>query len=199
MKIHLGCNDDLKPGWVNVDQIPAPSLPIDREWEYLQADLAERWPFDGSSADYILANDVFEHLLSPGIVPPKVWCMNEAWRVLKPGGILEFTVPCIHLQDRNRINPAAFSDPSHVSYWTYEDAFYFAGQFNHAHGERGRLGPGMGITARFKFPEMFEDTTGLWSRDSLRSGEGHLVWAVTDYGPKMSRRSKIHARLEAME
>lgn len=238
MKIHLGCNDDLKPGWLNVDCITPPGVEMLSDFSHTGmavngahfklADLAKRWPLDNDSADYILANDVFEHLAptlklsfgeqfevtaGPGgerldnaelltrrtDIPPKVWCLNESWRVLRPGGILEFTVPCVHLEDRNHINPAAFSDPSHVSYWTYEDAFYFGEQFNHPGGERGRLGPGMGITARFKFPTMLELAGGLWVEKPNALGTLDLKWTVKDYGPKMSRRSKLHARLEAVK
>ena len=202
MRLHLGCNDDLKLGWTNVDQIPQQVFAWKVGADYVQADLSERWPFDDSSADYILANDVFEHLLSPDAgIPPKVWCLNESWRVLRPGGILEFTVPCIHLEDRNRINSAAWSDPSHVSKWTYEDVFYYAEQFNTPTYERGRLGPGMGIEARFRFPEQEEDSDGFWHQKEGQYCLGllRLEWRVEDYGPKRSRRSKIHARLEAVK
>jgi|SRR5437867_1670270 len=53
----------------------------DLEWDGLTI------PLDSNSVDFALATEVFEHCPAPGIV------MSEALRVLKPGGLLFFTVP----------------------------------------------------------------------------------------------------------
>ena len=92
MKINLGSSDDLKPGWLNVDRGPDPrqTLNYGIELDYLQADLNEPWPWADSSVEAIYAHDVFEHLTGPGGVAPKIWAMNEAWRVLQPGGRFRF-------------------------------------------------------------------------------------------------------------
>jgi len=102
--------------------------------------------------------------------------MNEAWRVLKPGGILDLAVPCVALADGS-VNPGAFADPTHVSFWTLDDRYYFCEPWNNPAGERGRLGPAYGITALFR--------------------QKH--WGLHEYGSDKERRSKVHAILEAVK
>ncbi len=162
MKLNLGCNDDHKPGYVNVDCAP----PADQI-----ADLrAFPWPWENSSADEIYAHDVFEHL------PSKIATLNEAHRVLKPGGKLDLWVPCVYLSD-GKINPGAFADPTHSSFWTMDDKYYFCEQWNNPQGERGRLGPAYGITALYRI----------------------VRWNLAEYGSGAERRSKVQALLEAVK
>lgn len=169
LKLNLGCSDDHRAGYVNVDVAPPADLIADLRWP---------WPWEDSSVDEIYAHDVFEHLFSAQfpLVPPKIWAMNEAHRVLRPGAILDLAVPAVALSE-GRVNPGAFADPTHVSFWTMDDRYYFCEEWNHAGGERGRLGPAYGITALFR----------------LRS------WELREYGSGAERRSKIWARLEALK
>src|SRR5207244_743981 len=44
-------------------------------------------PFDDGSIDSLMLTEVLEHLPEPGDA------LREAWRVLKPGGLLYVTVP----------------------------------------------------------------------------------------------------------
>ena len=124
MNLNLGCADAHLAGFVNVDQrTPADQL----------ADLSEPWPWDDSSVDFIRAVDVIEHL------PDKVRTMNEAWRVLIPGGRLEILVPTTD-------GPGAWQDPTHVSFWNENSFLYYTDQ--DPHRERG--GQWTGIKARFR-------------------------------------------------
>lgn len=182
MKLNLGCSDDHKAGYINIDSVkPADQI----------VDLCRTWPWENSSVDEIYAKDVFEHL--EGGVPNyfgtgpaisythrgnrgKIWAMNESHRVLKPGSILEFLVPAVCLGD-GRVNPGAFADPTHVSFWTADDKYYFCTPWNNPQGERGRLGPAYGITALFDI----------------------VKWEVQEYGLTHERRSKIHAILKAVK
>ncbi|HOT76089.1 MAG TPA: class I SAM-dependent methyltransferase [Candidatus Wallbacteria bacterium] len=50
---------------------------------------AEDLPFDDESFKYVIANDLLAHLKTPALA------VNEAWRVLAPGGYLCFTVPTL--------------------------------------------------------------------------------------------------------
>ena len=159
LKLNLGANDDRKSGFVSVD-ICEPADVV--------TDLNYHWPWENSTVDEIYAHDVFEHL-----GPSKIWPMNEAWRVLKPGGILDLAVPCVMLAD-GRVNPGAFADPTHRTFWTLDDQYYFMEPWNHPGGERGRLGPAYGIQALFR-------------------GE----WRMVEYGASNERRSKILAHLVA--
>lgn len=168
-KLNLGSSDDHKKGFTNVDRFP-PSDQI--------VDLRHPWPWEDSTVDEIYAKDIFEHLSSedfPGNAG-KIWVMNESHRVLKPGKPLELWVPCVHLKD-GRVNIGAFADPTHVSFWTYDDRYYFGEQWNNPRDERGRFGEAYGITARFEIQ----------------------LWDLVEYGPVTNLRSKIHAIMKAVK
>jgi predicted SAM-dependent methyltransferase len=145
MKLNLGSCDNHAPGFVNVDICePADQL----------ADLSQPWPWPDASVEQIRAHDIFEHI--PGVLirvgkdchgfvkeviqaNGKVFIMNEAYRVLKPGGTLELVVPTTD-------GRGAFQDPTHSSYWTPNDLFYYS----HGDPHRERFGKHYGIVARFK-------------------------------------------------
>ena len=123
MKLNLGCSDRHIAGYVNVDRVhPAELI----------ANLAERWPWEDSSVDEIVAHDIIEHL------PDKILTMNEAYRVLKHGGLFKVIVPTTD-------GPGAFQDPTHVSYW-HRNSFWY---YTHGDAHRERFGKGYGIEARF--------------------------------------------------
>ncbi len=124
VKLNLGCSDRHLPEFLNVDRVP----PCD-----LVADLSLRWPWEDSSVDYVQAYDIFEHL------PSKIQTMNECYRVLRPGGNLDLFVPTTD-------GRGAFQDPTHVSFWTPNDLFYWCDQY----AEWIRFHEAYGITARFR-------------------------------------------------
>ncbi len=82
MKLNLGCGDDVKPGYVNVDQ---------REREgVIPVDLSKfPWPWLNESAQEIVMLDFLEHF--PYRLTKTI--LTEVWRVLQPGGIVEIQVP----------------------------------------------------------------------------------------------------------
>ncbi len=200
IKLNLGCSDDLKPGYVNVDShapkgfesmalcITSGSWLTSRGLDAIvhkyrddcvyTANLSDQWPLSGSTVDEIYAKDVFEHVDNASFPGNrgKIWVLNESYRVLKPGGLLEFLVPCVHMADM-RMNPGAFADPTHVSFWTYDDRYYFTEEWNNPGGERGRLGPAYGIECRFAVDK----------------------WTLEEYGAVGERRSKVHAILRAVK
>jgi predicted SAM-dependent methyltransferase len=125
VRLNLGCSDRHIPGFVNVDIVQ----PCDQ-----QVDLGVfPWPWPESSVDELKAWDFFEHL------PEKRITMNEAWRVLKPGGRLDLFVPTTD-------GRGAFQDPTHKSWWTPNDLFYFCDQWEEWHRFHGAYG----ITAHFQ-------------------------------------------------
>lgn len=95
-------------------------------------DLNQRWPADDSTVGVLRAHDAIEHLQD------KVHTMNEAYRVLAPGGFLLIMVPSTdamiinHGDGRNELinGSGAYCDPTHVSFWNamsfryYTDAFF---------------------------------------------------------------------------
>jgi len=112
------------PDCINVDICP----PAD-----LICDLRQQWPWRDSSVDEIFAFDIIEHL------PDKTHTMNEAWRVLKPGGLIRIEVPTTD-------GRGAWQDPTHVSYWNRNSFFYFT----HGDPHRERFGEAYGVRARFR-------------------------------------------------
>jgi hypothetical protein len=135
-KLNLGCSDDHRAGYLNVDVV----YPAD-----LIVDLCKRWPWPDSYFNEILAYDVAEHIDNDDFRGQKgiIWFMNEAHRVLAPGGKLDLKVPSLP-------GEAPFVDPTHVSVWTSSTRYYFDERWNNDKGERGRLGPAYGITALFR-------------------------------------------------
>ena len=106
VKINLGCGKDIKPGWINVDKIEYPSVDVVHDLNEFP------WPFDDNFADYILMNHVLEHL------DDVVKVMEEVWRILKPGGIVEIYTPYYK-------SKKAFRDPTHKHFFTEESMNYF--------------------------------------------------------------------------
>jgi SAM-dependent methyltransferase len=100
--VDLGGRFNAWPGFTTVDLLDADVL----------ADLNGRWPFDDGSIGVIRAAHIFEHLRDP------VHAMNEAFRVLAPGGWLLLEVPSTD-------GRGAFQDPTHVSFWNQNSIWYY--------------------------------------------------------------------------
>lgn len=194
-KVNLGSNDDHKPGFLNIDICE----PAD-----IVHDLRKRWPFEDSSLSYIMAHDVFEHVDNenfPGN-KGKIWCMNEAWRCLKPGGILDLIVPTVE-------GYGAFQDPTHVNFWTPYDRFYFCAErepitgLYSIWGERVRFGcdpqldyDKMGVIKPNKPFGGHYGIHGLFGIDTSRSWQHRNYYTDPDSG---KQAWKIFAKLEALK
>jgi SAM-dependent methyltransferase len=134
----------LEPGFVNVDRVfPEGSIVPPRlgdpsfEW----ADLSEPWPWEDSTVEHIRAHDIIEHILA------KIHTMNEAWRVLKPGGTFDIAVPTTD-------GPGAWQDPTHVSFWNRNSFMYF----EHLNPHLVRFGKAYGIKCAYRIrSEKLED------------------------------------------
>ena len=101
-KLNLGCGTDIRPGWVNLDssrEIPGVDVVHDLDGLPL--------PFADGSFDYILAQDVLEHLADP------VATLRELHRILDRGGHLAIRVP--HFTSRNN-----YIDPTHRNRFAIE-------------------------------------------------------------------------------
>jgi predicted SAM-dependent methyltransferase len=82
LKLHCGCGDNLKPGWVNID-------PLNKRAD-LQLDLRESLPFHDNSASIIYSEHFFEHLEYPTEVNK---FLAESLRILIAGGEFRVVVP----------------------------------------------------------------------------------------------------------
>lgn len=130
MRLNLGSSDDLHPDFLNVDIWEPPGATPDN---FLKADLRKKWPWEDSTIEEIRAHDILEHL------PDIRKSMNEAHRVLVPGGILDLFVPTTD-------GRGAFQDPTHVSFWNANTMYYFVEDF----AEWMRFHEAYGISARFR-------------------------------------------------
>ncbi len=124
LRLNLGSCDSRMKGYTSVD-ICEPADVI--------TDLTLRWPWADSSVDGIAAWHIFEHL------PSKRQTMNEAHRVLKPGCNLDLRVPTTK-------GYGAFQDPTHTSFWTPNDLFYYCEEYAEWRRFRGHYA----ISAHFR-------------------------------------------------
>jgi len=136
-RVNLGCSTRHIDGYINVDRVP----PAD-----LVADLSETWPWPTSALDEVRAFDVIEHLTD------KIHTMNEAWRVLKPGGLLHIFVPTTD-------GRGAWQDPTHTSFWNRNSFWYY--EDGNAHRE---LAESYGVLARFSVESeaVHDSGGGIW-------------------------------------
>ncbi len=93
-KLNLGCGTDIRPGWINLDQVPLPGVNIVHDLNVVP------YPFPDDHFAIIHAIDVLEHLDFCTV-------MKELWRVLEPGGRLIARIP--HFTSKNN-----FVDPTHT-------------------------------------------------------------------------------------
>lgn len=113
MNLEIGGGHLVQSGWLNLDPVNG-----EGEWKRMAQDTP--WPAADNSIGAIRASHVMEHIPAGR---ERIAVMNEAHRVLKPGGVLEIIVPLLvgtwH----------AVADPTHVSFWVKESFHYFDGLF----------------------------------------------------------------------
>lgn len=100
--IDLGAAHNKTEGFIGVDTHDAD----------ICCDLSQNWPFQDSEVGVIRASDFVEHLADP------IKFMNEAYRVLVPGGFLLISVPSTD-------GRGAFQDPTHKSFWNSNSFWYY--------------------------------------------------------------------------
>lgn len=81
MNINIGCGEDVKEGYLNVDRLSGPGIDVSHDLNIIP------YPFAPNSADEIYASHILEHLDRPFEV------MKEFHRILKNGGRLIIKVP----------------------------------------------------------------------------------------------------------
>lgn len=80
-KLNFGCGTKIKKGWINVDI--QKNKKIDKSFDFNNFP----YPLKSNSYDYILLDNVLEHLLYPDKT------IYELCRMIKNGGIIEIIVP----------------------------------------------------------------------------------------------------------
>jgi len=112
-KLHLGCFDQILPGWVNTDitlhifisKIPGLTFLLFKsgvisEQRYLQhrngifksaryLNLRKEFPYQDERFSYVFMGHVLEHLYPN----EAIYCLKEVYRVLRKGGTVRISVP----------------------------------------------------------------------------------------------------------
>jgi SAM-dependent methyltransferase len=105
-KLNLGCGNDVKKGWVNLDVIKMPGVDVVHDLNRTP------WPFSAGEFDEVLCQDVLEH------VDDLLTVLKEIHRVLKPGGIARIRVP-------HFTSAIAYNDPTHKRFFAWNSFEYF--------------------------------------------------------------------------
>jgi predicted SAM-dependent methyltransferase len=98
VRLNLGCGENAKPGWINVD--------LFNQAADLALDIREPLPFPAESVAIVYSEHVFEHLAYPSTHDSMGWTLEsaeapseamrllrESVRVLRPGGVCSVGVP----------------------------------------------------------------------------------------------------------
>lgn len=85
LKLHLGCGQIIKEGWVNVDLEPAKGG--------IRRDLSRPFPEESDSVDFIFHEHFIEHLTRE----QGVAFLKECYRVLRPGGVMRLSTPDLYM------------------------------------------------------------------------------------------------------
>jgi len=117
MKLHLGCGNNYKEGWVNVDFVG--------DIADVHADLCMfPWPWEDNSVDEVFMEHVIEHFDRPEFV------LKEIHRVLRPGGIVHMITPHMfsvsacsidHKSFMSRVFFKNFIGPKDIHYWPLQN------------------------------------------------------------------------------
>ena len=115
MKLHLGCGNDRKEGYINCDI--SPEVKPDKV-----LDLEKKLPFKDNSVEEIVGNHVLEHVNNFKSL------MHELHRISKKNAKLKFKVPFY-------TSWGQFNDPTHVRFFTPWTFSYFEkGNYSHEVG-----------------------------------------------------------------
>ena len=105
MKLNIGAGSDIRKDFTNLDIAMLPGIDVVHNLN------SYPWPFLDNQFDYIIANDVIEHLENV------IQALEELHRISKLGATIEIQVPYWNSWSRH-------TDPTHKNSFT-EDTFRF--------------------------------------------------------------------------
>lgn len=120
INLEIGGGTLAPAGWENLD-------PVHGTPGWLMKAQRTPWPVLDGTVAAIVASHVLEHIPAG---EDRIAVMNEAHRVLRPGGVFEIRVP------NAAVGWHAYADPTHVSFWIVESFHYFDGT-KAAHADYG--------------------------------------------------------------
>jgi predicted SAM-dependent methyltransferase len=110
VKVDIGGGRIPLAGHINLDPVHGAGV-----W---QRRFEDGIPCADGEADELYASHVMEHIPAG---QPRIDCMNEAHRALRPGGTFTIRVPMFPTWQ-------AIADPTHVSFWVPQSFDYFVRQ-----------------------------------------------------------------------
>ena len=124
-RLHLGCGNEILPGWINHDLVELPGVDVVHDLD------SYPWPFDDDRFEEVRLHHVLEHLSEP------VRAIEELHRITRDGGTIEVRVPYWNSTDWA-------SDPTHKTQFSEYSFDFFDPDTRH-----GRERPYYS-TARFR-------------------------------------------------
>lgn len=100
--LNIGCGTNILPGWLNTDVRP--------EIGAVFMNAAFSFPFDADTFDYVYSEHLLEHLT----YDRGKFMLSEAFRVLKPNGVLRLAVPTLDFLLKMYANPTSELTQSYV-------------------------------------------------------------------------------------
>ncbi|SFR45877.1 class I SAM-dependent methyltransferase [Halogeometricum limi] len=160
-RVNLGCGDDVRDGWVNVDYRPGETgVGGDDVEPDVNQDLTETpWPFEDDAFDHALMDNVLEHL------PNATDAVREVARIVEPGGTVEIRCPYPNNPSAHRTDHVRHIHPVEF----LEGNYLYDGLFEVADWELSRVRLGR------VFPS---DESALWVCDTFGLF-GIDEWSVT--------------------
>ena len=152
IRYDLACGQNVREGFVGVD-LYAPGA--------LQVDLRQPWPWDDNAVDELHCSHFIEHLTGE----EQIHLMNEAHRVLKPGGKLTIITPWWN-------SVRYHQDPTHKKAFTDTSGLYYNKQWR----EANKL-THYPITADFDFTVAYSMSDQRW----MGAHEGAQQFALRYY------------------
>lgn len=153
LKINLGCGTNKLKGWDNHDA---------------DVDITRRLPWKSGAADFIFAEHVVEHVTCH----EAIGFFEEAYRVLRPGGVLRVTVPSIE-----KIRLTADEDYFRFTKkWSGEENLHGALKaiiFCHGHKMIWTTSVMFGALLYAGFKDVVRQEIGVSDHPELRGVEGH--------------------------
>ncbi len=126
--LDMGCGNNPRNPFrakklFGADILKSKALELENRFEYLKMELDGVIPLEAESVDSISGFDFIEHLPRGSNVDSNLFIkfMNEAFRVLRGGGILFLVTPAFP-------SSAAFQDPTHVNFISENTVNYFVGK-----------------------------------------------------------------------